>query len=214
MDNRYFASEVERVRENAEHYRDAIGLSEPYFLYVGRFSQEKNLLRLLQAYRRYRELEPEGWRLVLVGDGPQREELRETARELGLDGVVWPGYKRLDELPIYYALSGAFVLPSVSEPWGLVVNEAMASGLPVLVSSRCGSAWDLVREGDNGYTFDPFDPGELAQRMASLSGAGEDGRSRMGKCSRQIISHYTPEARAESLADCIRQTVARVREQR
>lgn len=213
VDNQYFAVEAARARETMEGHREAAGLPRRYFLYVGRFSPEKNVMGLLQAYRRYRELKPDGWQLMLVGDGPQREELKQTARNLKLEGLVWPGYKQIYELPLYYALAGAFVLPSVSEPWGLVVNEAMACGLPVLVSTRCGSSCDLVRVGENGYTFDPFNVEDLAECMVNFSDSSTEERSQMADSSREIISHYTPEARAESLADCIRQTVTRIRGQ-
>jgi glycosyltransferase involved in cell wall biosynthesis len=146
-----------------------------------------------------------------VGDGPQREELVKTARRLDLENVVWPGFRQVDELPVYYALSSAFVLPSTSEPWGLVVNEAMASGLPVLVSNRCGSAPDLVAEGENGYTFDPYDIEELKDRMLVLSGNDEVKRYAMSEASLSIIVNYTAEVWVANLTDCIRQTLSRKR---
>lgn len=210
VNNTYFGESSRRLSERADEHRKRTGLPERYFLYVGRFSPEKNLARLLQAYRYYRDSDPKGWKLVLVGDGPQREELLQLARDLELIDIVWPGFKQVDELPPYYALSSGFILPSFSEPWGLVVNEAMACGLPVLVSDRCGSAPDLVTEGGNGYIFDPFSVDEISARMLKLARLGENERHTMGETSQRIISSYTPEARAENLADCIRQTVARV----
>lgn len=210
VDNRYFFSKAEEARTCANEHRVSLGLPEHYFLYIGRFSAEKNLMRLLQAYSRYRQAAPDGWKLVMVGDGPQREELKEAAKVLNLNDIVWPGYKQREELPLYYALAEAFVLPSTSEPWGLVVNEAMVCGLPVLVSCVCGSALDLVSEGKNGYVFDPFHVEELKQQMLRITEKDEAQRRAMGDISRSIISRYTPRIRAENLADCIRQTVARV----
>lgn len=209
IDNDYFSREMKRALQHTERHRKRAELPESYLLYVGRFSPEKNLSRLLEAYQSYREREPDGWGLVLVGDGPQREALYEKACVLGLKDIVWPGFKHADELPVYYALASTFVLPSVSEPWGLVVNEAMACGLPVLVSNRCGSAWDLVSEGNNGYTFDPYDTEEIAELMLRLSRSSESERHAMREASREIISGYTPEMWAENLANCIRQTVER-----
>lgn len=211
IDNEYFYGKAERMLENATEHREKEKLQEHYFLFVGRFVEKKNLLQLIEAYHRYRELEPDGWRLVLVGDGSQREDLYEQARALGLEDVVWPGFKQADELPLYYALASAFILPSTSEPWGLVVNEAMACGLPILVSNRCGSAWDLVSEGSNGYTFDPYDTEEIAESMRRLSKSTEAERRAMSEASQEIISGYTPEVWANNLADCIRQTVKKVR---
>lgn len=210
VDNRYFDESSRNILLRADEYRKDARLPERYFLYVGRFYPEKNLVRLLRAYRRYHDLDPGGWKLVMVGDGPQRDELHETARELDLDDIVWSGYKQIEKLPTYYALSSCLVLPSLSEPWGLVVNEAMACGLPVLVSSRCGSAADLVREDVNGYTFDPLSVDELASRMQAVAQLEEPERQAMVEASRRLISGRTPEVRATNLADCIRRTVGRV----
>src|SRR5207244_4064698 len=102
----------------------------------------KNLPRLLEAFAGYRRLAGDAaWELVLLGDGPLRPELVALLKDLELDGhVLLPGFKQYDELPAYYGLAGAFIHASTTEQWGLVVNEAMASGLPVLVSDRCGCA--------------------------------------------------------------------------
>jgi glycosyltransferase involved in cell wall biosynthesis len=113
--------------------------------------------------------------------------------ELGLEGaVLMPGFKQYDELPAYYGLAGAFVLGSTEEQWGLVVNEAMAAGLPVLVSRRCGCAPELVRDGENGFTFDPHDASGLAVLMTEMA-ADADARAAMGRASRRTISHWAPE---------------------
>jgi len=211
IDNDYFIGRSRDILDKVAGHRKRFALPERYFVSVGRFSEEKNLTRLLQAYRRYRDAEPDGWDLVIVGDGPQREELLGVARSLNLDDVIWPGFVQINELPIYYALSDGFVLPSVSEPWGLVVNEAMACGLPVLVSDRCGSAPDLVVEGKNGYTFDPYSVDAIADRMLRLASLDEARRAAMRRVSSEIIADYSLEAWAENMADCLRQTVARVR---
>ncbi len=209
VDNDYFARKAKEARLNGQEQRDRLGLQERYFLYVGRFSPEKNPKGLLEAYRSYYSAHSGGWGLVLVGDGPQFGELRRFARAVGLDHIQWPGFKQIDELPSYYALGSGFVLPSASESWGLVVNEAMACGLPVLVSERCGCAADLVQEGRNGYTFDPHNVDELAERMSMLASLGQAERDTLARRSEEIIAGFTPEVWANNLADCITRTVAR-----
>ena len=204
VDNAYFALQAERLRTGADVLRMQAGLPPQYFLYVGRFAPEKNLLFLLEAYRRYRQMHPAGWGLVLVGDGPQRDQLRHAATAHGLTGVVWPGYKQFDQLPPYYSLAGCFVLPSILEPWGLVMNEAMACGLPVIASRRCGSAADLVQEGRNGFTFEPTDSGQLAELMGRVGALSDAQLAAMGLASREIISQWTPEVWASQLACAIR----------
>ena len=102
---------------------------------------------------------------------------------LDLDrSVRLPGFRQYDELPAYYGLAEAFVHASRTEQWGLVVNEAMASGLPVLVSRQCGCAPELVAHGTNGYQFDPNDQVALARCMAEIT-RDEEHRQMMGQAS-------------------------------
>jgi 1,2-diacylglycerol 3-alpha-glucosyltransferase len=182
VDNCYFADKVAEVRSQSSVVRSQFGLrSSLFFLASARFIEKKNLLRLLQAYARYRQLasnssnlKPQSstapWDLVLLGDGPLRPALGSQLQALDLSASVHlPGFKQYPDLPAYYGLASAFVHASTTEQWGLVVNEAMAAGLPVLVSNRCGCAADLVQEGVNGFTFDPYNIEQLAQLMLKLS---------------------------------------------
>jgi glycosyltransferase involved in cell wall biosynthesis len=138
---------------------------------------------------------------VLLGDGPLRETLNSQLSTLNLHGhVLLPGFKQYGELPAYYGLAKAFIHASTTEQWGLVVNEAMASGLPVLVSNRCGCAQDLVREGVNGFNFDPYNVEQLAQLMLKLSTLNSQ-LSALGSASREIISQWGPERFARGLHD-------------
>ena len=122
------------------------------------------------------------WPLVILGDGPLRADLCHLISDLSLqDFVLLPGFKQYPELPNYYAHAGAFVHASTTEQWGLVVNEAMASGLPVLVSNRCGCAADLVQDGVNGFTFDPLNIEQLAQLMFKISAIGSSSPPRLGR---------------------------------
>ena len=126
---------------------------------------------------------------MLLGDGPLKSDLCRLISDLGLQhSVLLPGFKQYPELPAYYGLASAFVHASTTEQWGLVVNEAMASGLPVLVSNRCGCAADLVQEGVNGFTFDPFNVEQLAQLMFQISAFQPFRLSAFGSASREIIS--------------------------
>ena len=122
-----------------------------------------------------------------------------------------PGFKQYPDLPAYYGLANAFIHASTTEPWGLVVNEAMASGLPVLVSNRCGCAADLVREGVNGFTFDPCNVEEIAQKMFQLSAFQPFKLSAFADASLEIISSWGTNRFADGLkqaADCALQTGA------
>jgi glycosyltransferase involved in cell wall biosynthesis len=201
VDNDHFGRSAEAARANADGVRACLSLPERYFLASARFLPRKNLVTLLRAYADYdRRGEPPGWDLVLLGDGPLRSQLIAECERLGITGKVHlPGFKQYDELPMYYALAGAFVHVSMSEPWGLVVNEAMASGLPLILSKECGCVPELLEEGKNGFSFSPQDVDELTAsllRMAALSDAEAE---LMGRRSRKIIASWSVERFADGL---------------
>lgn len=191
-----YRREIGNVKPGKRGHCERLGLPGSNFLYVGRFSPEKNILLLLEAYRRLRQTEDARWGLILVGDGPQREEIRRFVDGNRLPDVHLPGFRQKEELPLYYAVADLFVLPSRSEPWGLVAIEAMASGLPVLVSRNCGCYPDAVREGVNGFSFDP----ESADGLCSLMRDVVRGRidlEAMGRASLEIVQEYTAGKAAE-----------------
>ncbi|MCS7082117.1 MAG: glycosyltransferase family 4 protein [Rhodothermia bacterium] len=203
VDNAAFAQLAQSLRSSPERRPKLPGLEDrrPFFLAVGRLLRRKGYPELLEAYARYRERALQPWRLVLLGDGPMRAELEARARPMGAD-VVLAGLRTGGELVAYYAYAGAFVHPALQEQWGLVVNEAMASGLPVLVSRQSGCAQDLVREGENGATFDAHDPEELARRLQWISAPDTD-RAALGRCSEAIIAQWGPERFAQGLQEAI-----------
>jgi glycosyltransferase involved in cell wall biosynthesis len=201
VDNDQFARGAERVR-GTEAFP---GQSDPAwrgrcFLACARFLPKKNLPRLVEAFALYRRSAgTDAWPLVLLGEGPMRGDLERQRTRLGLEGSFdMPGFKQYDDLPLYYGNAGAFVHASTTEQWGLVVNEAMASGLPVLVSERCGCAPDLVEEGRNGYTFDPDDTDALARLMLHVTSDACD-RAAMGRASSAIIARWSPQRFADGL---------------
>lgn len=200
VDNDYFQCRADRARRADEAWRIKLRLPDRYFLASSRFVAKKNLFRLVEAYSRYRAAQDrEPWSLVVLGDGPERRDLEATITRLGLEEYVkLPGFRQYDELPVYYALAGAFVHSSTTEQWGLVVNEAMACGLPVIVSERCGCTPDLVVNGLNGMIFDPRNTNELVDCLNRMAQKQCDAQS-MGKMSRQIISGWTPRIFAENI---------------
>jgi glycosyltransferase involved in cell wall biosynthesis len=198
VDNNYFSRGASDVR-SAPASRCQVEVQEPFFLACSRFSEKKNLARLIEAYALYRgSCNGKYWKLVILGEGELRGELESFRDRLGLSAdVVMPGAKSYQDLPLYYGLASAFVHASTSEQWGLVVNEAMASGLPVLVSERCGCAPDLVTPR-NGFTFDPTNVEALSGLMLRVSN-GQCDLQRMGQASQEIISRWSPQTFAENL---------------
>ena len=194
VDNQFFAEGTQKLQE------DTAAPELPYFLYVGRLATEKNVGTLLASWVDYRKAGG-AWPLVLVGDGPEAASLKALAAASPYaDDVLFAGLRASQELLPYYAFAGCFVLPSSREPWGLVVNEAMASGLPVLVSDVCGCGPDLVVQGINGFSFSPTDGAALSSLLHRMEQMRPEQRERMGQSSSEIIAHYSPERFGRAIA--------------
>jgi len=185
VDNDYFTRGADAIRTDPTA-RQRLGLPENYFLASARFVPKKNLLGLVDAFALYRK-RGGNWNLVIVGDGLLRPELESRVDHFGIHEFVHlAGFRQYDELPAYYGLASAFVLPSTIEQWGLVVNEAMAAGLPVIVSDVCGCAPDLVVDGETGFVVPPI-ADSIAEALVKLAGdpdraleMGRRGRERIG----------------------------------
>ena len=163
-------------------------------LYVGRFSREKNLPFLVRAFAAlHQDRAAPRIVLALVGYGPLEGELRQLAADLHIGDLIqfW-GPALQEELPHLYRKADVFILPSVSETWGLVVLEAMLSGLPVLVSEQCGCACDVVNP-ETGWTFSPFDQAQLTALLDKVSRIPRSTLESMGKAALEVASVYSPE---------------------
>ena len=197
VDNRLFRQGAQLLQT---HTAEDFKLPERYFLYVGRLAEEKNVSGLMLSWLRYRDRGGR-WALVLAGDGPESKALREMVLTSSFrQEVYFAGHLQSRELVPYYTFAKCFILPSTREPWGLVVNEAMASGLPVLVSSRCGCAEDLVEHGQNGFVFDPESGEELTSLLSRIESLGPERLRRMGDCSQAIVASYSPENFGQEIA--------------
>jgi 1,2-diacylglycerol 3-alpha-glucosyltransferase len=202
VDNDYFGRRTAEIRNSKLEIQNKRGLPENYFLASARFIEKKNLSTLIEAYAEYRrrsELAAKvPWDLVVLGDGPLRGTLNSQLLTLDLnEHVHLPGFEPYDELPVYYALAKAFVHASTTEQWGLVVNEAIASGLPVIVSDRCGCVPELIN--GNGYTFDPTNEHELTARLLEMASLSDQEQKHLGDNSYRIAANFAPERFSEGL---------------
>ncbi|MCY7359489.1 MAG: glycosyltransferase [Rudanella sp.] len=193
VDNQALLRAYQLAIQERETRQQALRLPAHNFIFVGRLIEPKNLPMLLRCFADAVSQSPNkaNWGLILLGDGPQEVALKQQVQELALETQVFfrpatPWY----QVPDVLALADVLVLPSVSEPWGLVVNEAMVCGLPVLVSDRCGCAKDLVRDGQNGYLFDPGQPAQLTGRLLAFMNEQAD-RGQMGQESQGIIQSWS-----------------------
>lgn len=183
VDNAYFFQQREIWAPQRERLKQEYGIAAPkVILYVGRFQRRKRVLDLIQAFE---SLGMAGVSLVLVGTGETFEACRRYVSNRHLTEVHLLGFRNQAELPRLYAMGDLFVLPSEDEPWGLVINEAMCSGLPIVASEGVGAAADLIHPGYNGFRFPPGDRAALVQalRLTLQDGA----KKRMGQASLEII---------------------------
>ena len=196
--NLFIERGLELSKRKAEiRARLGIDPQAPVVLFLGRFVEKKGLQHLFPAFEKIRAQFPNA-KLLMVGDGPYRPAMEPWIAKLG-SSVQMEGFKQLDDLPEYYAAADLFVVPSLDEPWGVVINEAMAAGLPVVATTVCGATPDLIRNGQNGFAIEPGDVQGLADAMAKVLALGDRGKA-MGDLSREIIRDWTPENSAEEFA--------------
>jgi 1,2-diacylglycerol 3-alpha-glucosyltransferase len=210
VDDRFFAVQAERWRLTQ---RDATCQLRPYLLASNRFIPRKNLSSLIEAFAHATALckAHTSVDLCLLGDGEQRRVLEARCTAYGLTTlplapwddqacavsaqgprVFFPGFRQIDELPRFYAHALGFVHPALAEPWGLVINEAMAAGLPILSSGNVGAAEDLLVDGVNGYRFDPSSTASITQALSSFLTLTTEQRQQMGRHSQQLLSELNP----------------------
>ncbi|BAY07258.1 glycosyltransferase family 4 protein [Calothrix sp. NIES-2098] len=184
-------------------------LKHPYFLAINRFIPKKNLEFLISSYAKYRQIKGDGaWNLVLCGNGRLRSKIEHQVAELDLENTVYlPGFLQQNELLPYFAHANCFVHSSTHEQWGLVVNEAMAAGLPVLVSNRCGCFEDLIIDGVNGFGFDPENSQQLTDLMIKISSKEIDIKT-MGQAALEHIQKFSPDYFAQGLIQAVEYAVA------
>lgn len=172
VDNDWFAHRTEAAAPQAAALRASLQLdpARPVILFASKLQTRKHAGHLLAAYAQFvtsRDFATAPY-LVIVGDGEERERLEAQCRALKLDSVRFAGFRNQTELPAFFHLADVFVLPSQHEPWGLIVNEAMAAGLPVIVSSDVGSHIDLVTDGLTGYVYPVGDIPALTHSLTRI----------------------------------------------
>lgn len=200
VDNDYWSSKALELRPRRTELRRKFGIDDdsPVILFCGKFIPKKQPLLLLSAFASLRKELP-CW-LLMVGDGQLRSLVQQNIRESRIPNAILPGFLNQDALPSAYTAADIFVLPSAYyETWGLVVNEAMNFGLPVVVSDQVGCGRNLVNEGWNGFSFDHDDESGLTDCLTRLV---KDAalRKEFGKNGADLVAKYSVKACAEGIA--------------
>jgi len=199
VDNALFSEGAQEARRDAANVRTRLELPDRYFLYVGRLVEAKGVFELLDAYAKLEDSLRSIIGLVFVGDGKVRSQLESRAATIVPGKIRFVGFVQKEQLPAYYALCDALIFPTHSDPWGLVVNEAMASGSAIVTTDVAGCAADLVENGSNGFVVASKSVTPLADAMQNL--ASRDGlRRQMGLRSINRIQDYSPDACAAGIA--------------
>ena len=186
----YYGFDYERFSPIAERRAGRAGGWPRQFLFVGRYVPQKDLPTLMKAYAEYRAGVSDPWGLTCCGAGPDAVLLKDQP------GVTDAGFTQPGDQPSIFEQHGTFILPSNFEPWGVVLAEAAASGLPLLCTSACGAGADLVRESVNGFITEPGDVQGLVQRMRWMH-EHEDQLAAMGRRGREFAKSFSAEQWAE-----------------
>jgi glycosyltransferase involved in cell wall biosynthesis len=198
VDNEFFATAAKRARESAAKERRELSLPERYFLFTGRLVRDKGVFELLAAYASLEESLRKQIALLFVGDGPARQSLEAEAATIAPGTIKFAGFAQREKLAIYYALADMLILPTYTDTWGLVVNEGMACGLPIILSRVAGCASDLLKENWNGLLISPSDVPSLTSAMQDLA-CHPDLCVEMGINSAHHISSYSPQEWASGI---------------
>lgn len=207
VDNQLFQSYVQKATPHREDLRRGLGLEpgRPIFLFVGKLIERKRPGDLLEAYMlmsRDARSSANPY-LLYIGEGELRNQLEERRTALGPDSVRFLGFKNQSELPAFYDLCDVFVMPTVYEPWGLVVNEAMNAGRAIIISDEVGCAPDLVEDGVNGLVFRARDVTDLSRALSEIL-TDPVRLAQMGTKSLERINHWSFEEDVQGLRAALR----------
>ena len=190
VDSDLFSRALDQRKHDKAHIKQELGVKGEIILYVGRMIDEKGVADLIEVFLVVQRRCPLA-SLVLVGEGPDRKMYEAKCRRKNISNVIFTGFKEQEELSKYYAIADLFVFPTHTDPWGMVINEAMLAGLPIICSFAAGAADSLIKQGENGFLHKPCDRGAMIDYICCLLN-DRNLREVMGTRSKEIISSYTP----------------------
>ena len=188
IDNQFFKVKGEKKLDNK------------VIICVARLVPVKNIDNLLKAWQLVEQKNTD-YKLVIIGDGPLFSDLNKLKNDLNLKNAAFVGTIANNDLPAHFSGADAFILPSLSESWGLVINEAMAGGLPLLSSCNVNANQSLLNEGINGFSFDPLDLISMSDAILRFIGLPVEIKRKMSACSLTMIDSMSYERMGEQLME-------------
>jgi len=201
VDMEFFRHQVREFRRMSTFNSERGHFPKLLLLYVGRLTPRKGVSQILEALTQLRDPDIG---LLIVGSGSQKKELMQFCQKHNLQNIYFQGFQQQKVLPRYYALADVLVFPSSYDVWGLVVNEALASGLYVLCSNRAGAAYDLIQKGWNGVLFDPYNVEQLAKLIQETKSHIEEIRARREAISKHACHEFSIERSAQAFIEAIK----------
>lgn len=205
VDMNWFRERVKKLRQNKDLREARAKYPRLLLFYVGQLINRKGIYQLLKALN---ELHDPNVGLLIVGSGPQGRELKQFCQDQKLENVYFEGFQQQEALLRYYALADVLILPSLKEVWGLVVNEALASGIYVACSNYAGAAYDLIKEGWNGIRFDPHSIEELIILIQKAREKIEDIRARREVISEHACREFSIERSAKAFSNAVEAVIS------
>ena len=202
VDNNFFSQQFDQLKNNPAQIREQLGLpaDKKIILFTGKYIDKKRPLDLIMAFQ---VLNNHNCILVMVGEGELRSSMEQFISREKLEGIYLTGFINQFDISKYYAVADVFVMCSgMGETWGLSVNEAMNFEKPVIVSKTCGCSTDLVKNGENGFTFPEGDITKLAHCLAKILG-DEEFAIKAGKKSKEIIGNFSIDVISENIISAI-----------
>lgn len=202
VDNSFFEANSKITAEEKDRFKDKLGIKKRLvILYAGQLIERKGVYNLLEGYSSMKK-EIDDVALLIVGRGMEEDTLRRKCVQENISDVVFAGFVEYGHLPKYFGISDMFILPSYEEVWGLVINEAMACGLPVITTDKVGASVDIVENGVNGFVVRDRDSHELYNSMKKII-VDNELRQKMAESSKQIIRKFRIEHTARDVKEAI-----------
>ena len=170
VDNEFYIEQYNQLKPKKDQLKKDRGIAHnKVILYMGQLIERKGIQYLISAYKSFKQDYNDAC-LVIVGDGPLKDNLQRACIEQNIEDVIFTGWVTEKEKVVYYSIADIFVLPTLEDVWGLVVNEAMCCGLPIITTNSAGCSIDLVENGYNGFIVNS---GDVEQLYCALLNAFE-----------------------------------------